>query len=122
MDTYFMDKEHRNRFTCLMSLDHTVISDTERISLFYIISGSEELYSKRSHIYNFKSHGIKRCMKSKEVDFSSGMSALLRLGFNLFNGYKDNGMTPLDVFWNLDSDKRLLAYNAIRLRFNDRIV
>lgn len=119
MDTYFRDQEHRNRFIYLMSADHTVISDTERISLFYIISGSEELYSKRSHIYDVKSHGIKRCIKSKEVDFSSGMCALLRLGFNLYNGYKDNNTTPLDVFWNLDSDNRLLAYHAIKLRFND---
>ena len=120
MDPYFMDQEHRNRFTGLMSAGQTVFSDTERISLFYIISGSEDLYSKRSHIYDFKTHGIKRCIKSKEVDFSSGMNALLRLGFNLYNGYKDNYTTPLDVFWSLDRDNRLLAYHAIRLRFNDR--
>lgn len=119
MDTYFMDKGHRNRFAGLVSADQTVISDTERISLFYIISGSEDLYSKRSHIYDFKSHGIKGCLKSKEVDFSSGMSALLRLGFNLYNGYRDNYTTPLDLFWSLDDDNRLLAYYAIKLRFND---
>jgi len=114
-----MDKAHRDRFIHLMSADHTAFGDTERVSLFYILSGSEELYAKRSHIYDFEGHGIKRCMKTKEVDFSSGMYALLRLGFNLYNGYKDNYTTPLDVFWNLDSDNRLLAYHAIRLRFND---
>lgn len=119
MKIYFMDNEHRNRFAGLMAADDTAFNDTERISLFYIISGSEELYSKRSHVYDFESHGIKRCMKSKEVDFSSGMCGLLRLGFNLYNGYKDNNTTPLDVFWNLDSDNRQLAYNAMKLRFKD---
>jgi len=57
--------------------------------------------------------------KSKEVDFSSGMYALLRLGFNLYNGYKDSDTTPLGIFWNLDSDNRILAYHALRLRFGD---
>ena len=27
-------------------------------------------------------------------------------------------MTPLDLFWNLDSKNRQIAQNAIRLRFN----
>lgn len=119
MNTYFIDEEHQNRFACLMAADHTGRGDTERISLFYIISGSADLYSKRGHIYNFEKHQIKRCIGTGNVDFSSGMSALVRLGFNLYNGFKDPYTTPLDVFWNLDSNNRILAYYAIRIRFND---
>lgn len=119
MDTYFIDNSHQDRFAALMAADHTSWSDTERISLFYLISGNEDLYARHRHIYDFENHAIRRCIETGEVDFSSGMAALLRLGFNLFNGYKDQYTAPLEVFWNLDMDNRLLAYGALRLRFDD---
>lgn len=120
MDTYFTDRAHQDRFASLMAADHTTRGDTERISLFYLISGNGDLYSRRGYIYDFENHVIKHCIGTAEVDFSSGMAALIRLGFNLFNGYKDKYTAPLDVFWNLDIDNRFLAYCAIRLRFGDK--
>jgi len=120
MDAYFTDQVHQDRFASLIAADHTRWSDTERISLFYLISGNGDLYSKRRYIYDFEDHAIKHCIGTGEVDFSSGMAALLRLGFNLYNGYKDNYTAPLDVFRNLDHNNRFLAYCAIRLRFGDK--
>lgn len=118
MGTYFMNKKHEDRLFGLMAADSAQEWDTERISLFYIISGNDDLYSKRNAIYNFKEHSIKRCLEEAEVDFSSGMCALIRLGFNLYNGYRDCQTTPLDLFWNLDEYNRRIAENAIRLRFD----
>jgi len=46
------------------------------------------------------------------------MYAMIRLGFNLYNGYRDDYTTPLDMFGCLDERNRFWADNAIRLRFN----
>lgn len=121
MEPYFIDKEHENRLLNLMASDCTHVGDTERISLFYIISGNKDLYSRRNAIYDFKEHCIKRCMEDRKVDFSSGMYALIRLGFNLYNGYRDRYTTPLDLFYSLDEQNRWVAENAIRLRFGGEI-
>lgn len=117
MGMYFMNQRHEERLFELIASDQTQEWDTERISLFYIIAGNDDLYSKRNAIYHFKEHRIKRCLEEAEVDFSSGMRALIRLGYNLYNGYRDSQTTPLDLFWNLDEANRRIAENAIRLRF-----
>ena len=117
MQYLFLSPEHWKGFDCLMHNDQTSWDDKERISLFYIIAGSDDLYSKHSYIYDFKEHAIKLCIDSGEVDFSSGMRALIRLGFNLYNGYRDSYSTPIDIFCNLDSNNLLLAHNAVRIRF-----
>lgn len=117
--TYFcIDKRHALRLNKLMQADGTNQRDIERITLFYILAGNENLYCKRNHIYDFKKHCIKSCLNDGIVDFSSGLRSLIKLGFNLYNGYSDSDMTPLDLFWNLDSRNKQIAENAIRLRFN----
>lgn len=112
-----MDTEHEKRLGHLMQEDGAKWSDVERLNLFYIIAGNESLYIKREVIYDFKEHGIRNCMGTGCVDFSSGLQSLIRLGFNLYNGYRDRNMTPLELFWNLDSRNIQIAQNAIRLRF-----
>lgn len=118
MEYYCINKEHKNRLTDLMQADGTNRGDMERISLFYIITGNESLYNRRNSIYNVKEHCIKNCIEDEKEDFSSGLRSLIKLGFNLYNGYKGDNMTPIDLFWNLDHKNRHLAENAIRLRFN----
>lgn len=108
---------HKVQFQKLLEEDKTYPDDTERVALFYIISGNSDLYKKRSFIYDFKNHGIKQCLQTKEVDFSSGMKSLIRLGFNLYNGYTDDSTTPSSLFYNLDEDNRRLAWNAIAIRY-----
>lgn len=100
-----------------MREDGTKNGDIERISLFYIIAENEILYANRETIYNFKEHCIRNGMDTDWGIFSSGHQSLIRLGFNLYNGYRDKNMTPLELFWNLDSKNSLIAQNAIRLRF-----
>ena len=108
---------HKIQFQKLLTEDNTFPEDTERIALFYIISGNSDLYRKRSYIYDFKNHGIKECLQNADVDFSSGMRSLIRLGYNLYNGYTDNSTSPAALFYNLDDNNQKLALNAISIRF-----
>ena len=108
---------HKTHFQKLLEEDNTYPSDAERIALFYIISGNSDLYGKRSYIYDFKKRGIKKCLQNEDVDFSSSMKSLIRLGFNLYNGYTDNFTSPAKLFYSLDEDNQRLALNAISIRF-----
>lgn len=121
----FANEEHERRFLKLMISDNTHHGDTERLALWYIVSGNLDLYAKRHHLYDFDSHGIKvRSLDNGAVDLCSSSRALVRLGFNLYNRYFDSDsgtredIAPCDLFCNLDSGNLELALNAIRLRFD----
>lgn len=53
-------------------------------------------------------------------DFCSSSKKLIRLAFNLYNGYTDDNYNNdvLHIFSNLDSDNFELALTALRIRFN----
>lgn len=108
---------HKIQFEKLLEEDNTYPGDKERMALFYIISGNSDLYGKRALIYDFKDHCIKRCLQNEDIDFSSSMISLIRLGFNLYNGYTDHSTSPTSLFYNLDEDNQILALNAISIRF-----
>lgn len=118
MESDFLSRKHMEHYLDLVMEDHMHTGDVERASLFYIISGNDDLYRKRRFIYDPKDHGIKRCLDNTEVDFSSGMKALVRLGFNLYNGWSDVYTTPVDLLGCLDNNNRKLAKNAIQIRFD----
>lgn len=60
--------------------DRTPPSDSERMALFYIIGGNEELFMKRQPIYDFKNHEINpEVLSSGEVDLCSGSKELVSL-------------------------------------------
>ena len=115
----YLNKEHEKRFYKLMVEDNTEVCGKERQSLFYILAGSGDLYQKRSGIYDAKSHCIIPCLTKKGVmiDLSGGAKALIRLGFNLYNGMNQKEADICDIFWNLDEQNRRLALNAIQIRF-----
>ncbi len=115
----FINAAHKERYINMVLEDNMPLSDRERASLFYIISGNEDLYKKRRYIYNPTEHSIKSCIGNREVDFSSGMRSLIRLGFNLYNNWSDKYTTPLDLFCNLDEKSLMLAGNALMIRFNE---
>ena len=102
----------------LVMEDQMCTGDVERASLFYIISGNDDLYRKRRFIYDPKDHSIKRCLDNTDVDFSSSIKALVRLGFNLYNGWSDEYTTPVNLLGCLDDNNRKLARNAIQIRFD----
>ncbi|ADL52064.1 DUF6075 family protein [Clostridium cellulovorans] len=115
----FLNNGHLEKFKTLLNEDNTHPRDCERQSLFYIISGNEDLFQKRKHLYNFKDNCVKlNCLTDGSVDLSSSAGALVRLGFNLYNNYEDKHTNPLDIFYNLDSDNYNLAMESINIRFN----
>lgn len=105
------------RLSQLLEEDKTSYDDLERKSLFYIIAGNNDLYSKVKSIYDFKEHSIKSdCLNSKKVDFCTSSKKLIELGFNLFNG--NNKADVLDTFSSLDENNFNLAIEALKIRLN----
>lgn len=122
MKQYFMSSKHKERFINMIASDRMSIYDVERASLFYIISGNEDLYNKRRHIYDCNTHSIHSCFERGRVDFSSSMRSLIRLGFNLYNGWSDEYTTPMSLLGGLDNHNLQLAGNAIMIRFNNDLL
>ncbi len=118
MGSNFLSSKHMENYIDLIMEDQMCTRDVERASLFYIISGNDDLYRKRRFIYDPKDHSIKRCLDNTDVDFSSSIKALVRLGFNLYNGWSDEYTTPVDLLGCLDDNNRNLARNAIQIRFD----
>jgi len=50
----------------------------------------------------------------------SGTGSLIRLCFNLYNGWSDRYTTPLSILSSLDSNNLKLAGNAIMIRLDNR--
>lgn len=121
MENIFKDNLHCNRYNELASLCKLRETDMERVALFYIISGNEDLYMKKKSIYDFIENAINpECLNSDTIDFCSSSKALIRLAFNLFNGYFDSQTNPLYLLCGLDTKNLFIAYQAIFLRFQER--
>ncbi len=114
----FLNKDHENKLMDLVQKDGTHPKDVERISLFYILSGNTDLYAKARYIYDFMNHQIvPDCLYDGGVDFCSSSRALIRLGYNLYNGYQDDQTSPIHLLSGLDSDNYLLATKSMDIRF-----
>lgn len=119
MDKLFINKEHKNRLKDMIKADKTISEDMERISLFYIIAENDDLYRKRSFIYDTDKHSIYPDFEELDVDFSSSIKSLIKLGYNLYNGWSDKNTTPLRLLGSLDNDNFKLANGAMMARFNN---
>ena len=114
----FLNKDHENKLMDLIQKDGTHPKDVERISLFYVLSGNTDLYAKSRYIYDFMNHQIvPDCLHDGDVDFCSSSRALIRLGYNLYNGFQDDQTSPIHLLSGLDPDNYLLATGSIDIRF-----
>lgn len=114
----FLNVEHENKLMELIQRDGTHPKDKERISLFYIISGNDDLYAKSRSIYDFSLHQIiPDCLNGGSVDFCSSSRALIRLSYNLYNSYQDSGTSPIHILSGLDEDNYFLATESLGVRF-----
>jgi len=114
----YLKAEHENKLMDLIQKDGTHPKDVERISLFYILSGNTDLYDKARHIYDFMNHQIvPDCLYDGGADFCSSSRALIRLGYNLYNGFQDDQTSPIHLLSGLDSDNYLLATRSLDIRF-----
>lgn len=117
MKNIFIDNAHKSRYFKLLTISKIHEHDLERRSLLYIIAGNEDLYLKRKAIYDFNENCILiECFNSDKVDFCSSSKALIRLAFNLFNGYADDYSNPVFLLCGLDSKNFFIACQAILLR------
>lgn len=108
---------HNERFEKLLERDGTATGDTERTSLFWLLSANEDLFKKVHNIYNFDEHWIiPEVFESPDVDFASSSRSMIRLAFNLYNGYNEKGTDVLSVFCNLDDHNYDVAMTAIKIR------
>jgi hypothetical protein len=107
---------HEQRLQELLEKDKTHPKDMERKAMFYVLSGNDDLYSKVHHIYDFQENSINsECLDSNKVDFSSSARKLIKLAYNLYNGFPAD---VSDTFYLLDEENSKLAIEAIKLRFN----
>jgi hypothetical protein len=114
----FLSKEHENRFVSLLHKDKTHPSDVERLALFYIIAGNDDLCRKVKYIYNFVEHHIEPdCLYDSGLDFCSSSRSLVKLAYNLYNGYQDNDLSPADLLSGLDFENFYLASENMAIRF-----
>lgn len=108
---------HNEQFEQLIKRDGTHSGDTERRALFWILSSNDDIMKKVGHIYDFEENWIKlECLESPDVDFCSSSRSLIRLGFNLYNGYHENGTDVLSIFCTLDDQNYAIAMEAIKIR------
>jgi hypothetical protein len=117
---YFLNDSHKSKFNSISKFYPQMLAycDNERISLFYIISGNDDLYRKKHVLYDFiNNHLIFESFNSTNTDFCSSSKALIRLALNLFNGYSDTFTSPLQILGCLGSNNYKLAITAIKLRF-----
>jgi len=114
----FLSMEHENQLLRLLQRDGTHNGDMERLALLYIISGNADLYSKVNSIYDFTTHQIEPdCLYDGGVDFCGSSRALVKLAYNLFNGYQDTNVSPLELLSGLDADNFNLATESMKIRF-----
>ncbi len=112
----FINADHHLRFNILTERDHTHEKDIERRAMFYIFAGVEDLFSKINHLYDFGEQIIMpETLKESRIDLTSSMRALVKLGFNLYNGYESDNFR--DTFSVLDETNRYIAIEALKYRF-----
>lgn len=114
---------YNNRFKELKSKYfgiYNYVIDREVDSMLYIFSENDSLYQKVEQIVDFENRSIKPSILESSI-LSSSEKALIRLAFNLFNGYCNESnsvyFTPSLIFWNLDSINTEIAINALRIRY-----
>ena len=100
--------------------------DRERKSLFYVLSGNQDLRTKDiKKIYDFKEGRLKIRPGEEErelpklpegLNLASSSRALLLLAVNLYNSSYES-LSVSDTFRNLDRKNYLLALEAIKIRF-----
>lgn len=114
----FLNNTHKNNYINLIRQSDIYEDDLERKTLFYIIAGNDDLFKKKNYIYDFSENCIDlNSLITDKVDFCFSSKSLIRLGFNLYNGYNDEYTTPLYLLGSLDSGNYTIANNAINLRF-----
>jgi len=119
----FLNKQHEKLFNnyCNRACVHS--QDNERKAMFYILAGCPDLVSKGiNRIYNFTDNMLIPSPDNLEADLEqfnlcSSSNALLLLAMNLYNSCYGS-LSIADTFYSLDNNHKILAVNAMLVRFN----
>jgi len=76
----FTRSNHKTWYESLRKEDNTHLEDKERIALFYLIAGNNDLYQKIAYIYEFKYHQIKDCLSNIKSGFFIWMCITYSIG------------------------------------------
>lgn len=104
----------KQRMEELIRLDKTQKDDHERMALFTVIAGNDELWKLRNQIYNFQECCIEPDVLDTGICTSS--KCLIQIGFNMYNGFDTKD--PLYLLSTLDKENFELAIKAIRVRLS----
>jgi hypothetical protein len=111
----FKNDLHKQNYKRFMLEDDAYCDDRERKALFYILSGHDDLVKSIDRLYDFNHHMIK---KRGANCLSSSGNKLLKLAFHLYNhSNKLSGNSIVETFSSLDSAHRMVAIEAIKIRF-----
>jgi hypothetical protein len=124
-DNMFLNTKHRELFNSYCHRAHIHSGDRERKAMFYIMAGCPDLVSKGiNRMYDFKENIVKFSPVPEEMEkdfekfsFCSSSHALCRLALNLYNSTYES-YSIAGTFYSLDSNHRILAINAMLIRFN----
>lgn len=115
----FVNDLHEKRFMKIKAT--TKKKDIEYTSLFYIISGCEELYKRIDDIYDLQedcliiNYTSKGKPKLRNLKLSASGEVLLDLGLQLYNGEGNKIISK--IFYLLDEEDKILAINSLKYRF-----
>lgn len=117
----YISNRQEERFKELLLQAKLKYKDKERQSLFYVLSGNDDLYKQVDKIYDFEKQQLNCINENGEVDLedifvSSSSNALLKLGLELYN--QSTAISVNQLFRNLDDNNAKLAINAIKIRYS----
>lgn len=110
----FQNDSHKRKFTELLKKDDTFYKDCERMSLFFLLS-LDTLENKADKVYDFDNNWI--ITEGLDDIYTTSARMLTRLGFNLYNSYKDD-FGILDILTSVGVNNYEYAMIAIDMRIN----
>ncbi|MEW8956955.1 DUF6075 family protein [Clostridium sp.] len=109
----FINNGHKVAFNTCMSKSGVNLEDRERVSMFYILSGCDDLVNKGIYkFYDFNKNIIKP--GSLRRDLCSSSKSMVKLAFHLYNGNHKN-LSIMDIIQPLDKSNRVITLNAIAI-------
>lgn len=112
-----ISKRYMSRTWCPEEIEYS----GEVAAILYLIAECEELWERREQIMNFEAREIKPEVLN-EPWLTSGSRALIKLGFNLFNGYNIAGEEEekydvMSIFSKFGDTYFMFGITAIRIKF-----
>lgn len=114
MKIRFADTAHKEFYLSMKEKVRTW--DSYHQALFYILGLSSDCRNHIKDLFCFEGeeYGIRFETAFDHGWHTSGSLALTRMGFNLWNGYKDEGTSPDDLF---DNEYERYLFEGIKLRY-----